>query len=225
MGHQPCRGHARGPGLGSRLRQRPHLRALADLGAEPVGVDVSAGTLASAPRFDRVAADAVRLPFPAACFDTVMAPHMLYHVGDRVTAARELRRVLRPGGTCVAVTNGAGHLASLRVLVEDALGSASPGWRWTDPLGKAFSLENGTDPLAVAFDRVACERPASPGRAVVTDADVVAGYLASMADLYGPQTPLPWEQVVEAVTERVGQQIATDGRFVVQGDVGAIVAR
>ena len=40
---------------------------------------------------------------------------MLYHVRDLERALNEVRRVLRPGGTFVAVTNGNDHLAELRI--------------------------------------------------------------------------------------------------------------
>lgn len=200
-----------------------YLKSMAALGAIAVGVDVSLGILASCPAGCLVAADAVELPFPIATFDTVLAPHMLYHVNDRIAAARELRRVLRPGGTCVAVTNGAGHLASLRDLVEKAVRPVAAEWQWADPLARAFSLENGVEQLSVAFEDVRCLRPAAPGRAVVTDADVAADYVASVADLYGPQAPLAWGRVVEAVREQVSRHIATHGKFVIEGDVGAIV--
>ena len=45
----------------------------------------------------------------------VAALWMLYHVPDVDRAIAEVRRVLRPGGLFVAVTNGDGHLADLRV--------------------------------------------------------------------------------------------------------------
>ena len=60
---------------------------------------------------------------------------MLYHVPDIALAAAEARRVLRPGGVFVAVTNGRAHLAELRTLVEAAVGT---GWRMEAPAATAF---------------------------------------------------------------------------------------
>ncbi|MHB8296363.1 MAG: class I SAM-dependent methyltransferase [Acidimicrobiales bacterium] len=202
-----------------------YLTAMSSLGAQAAGCDLSVGMLRAAAGAALVAADAVRLPFPGATFDVVLAPHMLYHVPDRHAAAHELRRVLRHGGTFVAVANGAGHLASLRAVVEAAARPYVPGWTWTDRLGEAFSLENGASQLLVAFQDVRCARPEHPGRAMVTDPDVIAGYVASLGDLYGHALPVSWDKVVEGVRRRASEVTESDGVFVVEGDVGAFVCR
>ena len=54
------------------------------------------------------------LPYADESFDVVAALWMLYHVPDVDRALAEVRRVLRPGGLFVAVTNGDGHVADLR---------------------------------------------------------------------------------------------------------------
>ena len=198
-----------------------YLDVMAAAGVAAVGCDLSVGMLRSAGAHRVVAADAMALPFASGRFDVVLAPHMLYHVPDRRAAALEFRRVLAPGGRCVVVANGAGHLASLRAVVEAAVNR--PGWEWADRLAAAFSLENGRDQLADAFDEVACVRPCRPGRAVVTDAEVIAGYVASVADHYGQDLPGGWERVVDAVRAEASQVIEAQGSFVVEGDVGAFV--
>jgi len=47
--------------------------------------------------------DALRLPFPDATFDRIIASEVMEHIPDDAGAAAELARVLRPGGT-IAVT-------------------------------------------------------------------------------------------------------------------------
>lgn len=206
-----------GCGNGAYLHQ---LRARR-IGA--VGCDLSAGMLASArPHEALVNADATRLPLAASTFDVVLAPHMLYHVPDRAAAVRELRRVLRPGGRCVAVTNGSDHMRSLRTLVEAAVRIATPGWEMRNPSTHAFSLENGEAQLRVAFEHVTCLR-ATAAAVVLTDADVAADYVASTADHYQSETARPWSDVVEDVRRAVQREIDTSGSFVVRGECGAFV--
>ena len=59
-------------------------------------------------------ADAQALPLPSQSVDTVVANHMLYHVGDLGATLAGIHRVLRPGGRLFAATVGEGHLKELK---------------------------------------------------------------------------------------------------------------
>jgi SAM-dependent methyltransferase len=197
-----------------------YLAELRRRGIDAVGCDLSPGMLAAAAPHPRlVNADVTALPFPADAFDVVLALHMLYHVTDRRAAATEMRRVLKPGGRCVVVTNGPNHLRSLLLLVEKAVGTATPGWEIF-----AFSLQNGEGQLRPPFEDVECVRPdVAPVR--ITDAAIAADYVASMADHYQDETARPWPEVAEEVRSAVQREIDARGAFVVAGDVGAFVCR
>jgi SAM-dependent methyltransferase len=91
---------------------------------------------------DARVADAMDLPFEDASFDAVVAMWMLYHVPDLDVALAEVRRVLRPGGLFVAVTNGDEHMAG---LLREAGG---------DPMITHFSTENGRADLERQFAHV-----------------------------------------------------------------------
>ena len=54
-------------------------------------------------RLNVAAADALRLPFADACFDSTFCVAVLQHVPDLQAAVRELARVTRPGGRIVLV--------------------------------------------------------------------------------------------------------------------------
>jgi phosphatidylethanolamine/phosphatidyl-N-methylethanolamine N-methyltransferase len=74
--------------------------------------------------------DAMRLGFPDAAFDAVVAPFVMTVVPDPAATLEEFARVLRPGGEIVLV-NHVGAEQGPRAAVERWLGrrSASLGWR------------------------------------------------------------------------------------------------
>lgn len=214
---------ALGPVLDVGCGNGYYLDAMQARAVGATGCDLSLGMLRSAGSHRLVNADASCLPFRNGHFGAVLAAHMLYHVPEPAETARELRRVLAPGGVLVAVTNSAGHLRSLRDLVESAVALSDPGWEMLDPATRVFSLENGPSRLAVAFDSAEVVRPGDVGRVLIDDPTVITDYLCSVADIYGPEVSRPWSDVVEAVGEQVQRIIDRDGRFVTAGDVGAVI--
>lgn len=203
-----------------------YLGPIRERGGAVVGCDRSAGMLLGV-RDDVpvLVGDVTELPFATAAFDRVLAAQMLYHVEDRPAAVLELRRVLAGGGTCVAVTNGAAHVESIWILVEQAIRRRDPGWRVGDRhIRKTFSLENGVAQLRHAFDEVELVRPARANTVTVRDPDVVADYVASVADLYETES-CPWSEVVDEVRSEVRSIIERDGIFASASDAGALICR
>lgn len=201
-----------------------YLRALARRPVHAAGCDRSMGMLRTAVHPALLNADAAALPVRAGAFDVVLAVHMLYHVPDRVAAVHELRRVLAPGGVCIAVTNGARHTRSVRALVERAVRAAAPGWRM-HPATQAFSAENAAAQLGAAFDSISCVRPASEPPVVIRDAALAADYVASLASHYQDEVARPWPEVVEDVRRDVQAVIDRDGAFITSGDLTGFVCR
>lgn len=201
-----------------------YLTGLRDRGhrGRVVGVDLSPGMLdAVEVPAPLVVGDVQSLPFPDDAFDVALVPHVLHHVPDREQAAAELRRVVRPGGRCVVVTNGQGNLAGLHALVE---GAAGGGWRWERPAETEFSLENGATPLATAFDEV--ERVDLRRSVVVTDPELVAGYVESIRDHYEDQLPAGrWDAVVAAARRWAESGIGAQGQLRMPTSMGAFVCR
>jgi len=86
-----------------------YVRALADLGAASVvGVDSSAPILeraraehGSLPGVALQRADAAATGLPDGCADLVLARALVHHLDDLGPTAREVRRILRPGGAWV----------------------------------------------------------------------------------------------------------------------------
>jgi SAM-dependent methyltransferase len=133
--------------------------------ATVVAIDLSARMveLARERGIDARVADVQSLPFADGAFDCVVAAWMLYHVPDLDRGIAELARVLRPGGTLVAVTNSRFHLAELRRLVGSG------------PSTLSFNRENGEELLGRHFLRV--RREDVDGRLEFADRGEVEEYV------------------------------------------------
>jgi SAM-dependent methyltransferase len=98
----PARGEVVEIGVGTGLNL-PHypaqVRSVTSVGLEP-RLDPRAARRAAAAgvRVDHVRGDGQRLPLPDASFDTAVAMLVLCSIPDAISAVRELRRVLKPGG-------------------------------------------------------------------------------------------------------------------------------
>jgi SAM-dependent methyltransferase len=104
------------------------VRALAERGAHPIGLEISAEQLAPALAHDEehraryVVGRAQELPFADGSFDVVVFMRALHHVpaADLPRTLTEARRVLRPGGMVYVVEPLAdGSYFELLSLVED----------------------------------------------------------------------------------------------------------
>lgn len=110
-----------GPGdFPGRLKAKGHKGQI-------VGADLSAGMVEQAtlkyPGLEFIQADAQQLPFEDARFDRVTARHMLYHLPDMAKAITEARRVLKPAGRFLALTNANGNLWDFWQAVMEAVDS------------------------------------------------------------------------------------------------------
>jgi SAM-dependent methyltransferase len=191
---------------------------------DAIGLDASVGMLRAARSRSTnplTAGDAVALPFASDSFDVVLAAHMLYHVEERETAIAEIRRVLRPSGTLVAVTNSSDNQREMVELVERVVGG---GWRWRRPSDVAFSLENGADQLRTSFRDVRLVT-CPTGGLLVTDTEALREYLDSVGDLYQAEIDQDWADVVRVCVDRVREIVARQGAFRLTSMAGAFVCR
>jgi SAM-dependent methyltransferase len=150
-----------GPGRGE-LAERMHT----ELDARVVAVDQSERMvqLTRAHGVEAIVGDVEDLPFRDGIFDCAVAAWMLYHVSDLDRALLELRRVLRPHGRLVAVTNSAHSQRELWELV-----GYEPRY--------GFGAENGEWALLRHFTIV--ERRDVRGTVTFPDREAVHRYVAS----------------------------------------------
>lgn len=155
---------------------------LADL--SPGMLEAARGVLGD--RAEYQVADVHDLPFSDGSFDGAIANHMLYHASDRERALGELARVLVPGGTLYASTNGAGHLQEINALLERT-------WQW------GFRIEVAGEQLAAFFD---VELELYPCDLEVTEPEPVLAFVRSLDC-----------GEVEGARELVEETIAREGSF------------
>jgi ubiquinone/menaquinone biosynthesis C-methylase UbiE len=233
LGHLPWRGDETvldvGCGPGRYLRRLAQQHA----GMRLIGMDLSRGMLADLARGWGTAqahpllavADAQSIPLPDASCDVALAMHMLYHVPDIARAASELRRVLRPGGTLLAITNGARHTRELNELYQAALaqaaGQAPEEERWSS----RFNLENGAELLGRAFEHV--ERRDAASALEIPAPGPALAYLDSIRATREPSLPpgVAWEAVLAEAERIVSEIIASKGIFRVQSQAGMFICR
>ena len=181
--------------------------------ASPGMVAEGEARLGSDRRFEFRVADASEIPFEEGRFDAVVANHMLYHVPDRALAIRELRRVLRPGGVLLVVTNADPHLRELDNLVVDAGGTVP------ERTMMKFKMENGGEELREQFGRV--DRHDFTGELVIPEAGPILDYIASMQTFVtGTDTEL-----LPVIGERLATILKVGGEFRITTAAGCFVCR
>jgi SAM-dependent methyltransferase len=190
-----------------------------------VGFDLSAGMArAASVHAPTAVADAQALPLRDGSVDVVLCLHMLYHVPDIALAVRELRRVLRPGGLALITTNGAGHTAELKAVMDDAA-------RWVAGTGvdpdwdlRRFDTDSAKAMLAEVFDDVAVV-PAG-GASLVTYPGIIIDYLQSWPpSAAGVEDGPMWTEVLREASRTVLAHFAQSPTFTVTSTAAILMAR
>jgi SAM-dependent methyltransferase len=148
-----------------------------ELDAEVVALDQSERMveISAARGIDARLGDVQSLDFDDGSFDCAVAAWMLFHVADLDRALEELARVLRPGGTLVATTNGRDHLRELHEL------AGAP------PFRSRFNSANAGDALLRHFRSV--DRIDARGWIVFPDRHAAQDYVDSTISFSGHVVP------------------------------------
>ena len=190
------------------------------------GADLSRGMLRSARPFAGAApllvVDAQALPFADDSFDVTLAMHMLYHVPDRSVAIAELRRVLRPDGVALVVTNSESHFAELDDLLVECARTATGIDRLPVRASVAFKMEGGAAELEESFESVTAHHFVS--ELVVDAVAPVVAYARSMSTFVA-DTDGELDAVLVELERRVAEIIAAEGALHIAGAAGCFVCR
>ena len=196
----------------------PHLKAR---GAEVIAVDLSMGMLAEARAKGAplLCADAQSLPLRSGAFDAAIAPHMLYHVHDVPLAVRELRHVVRPGGTVLAVTNALDDKPQIVDLLHRAAGREAGTYVKVD---RRFVLEDAPGFFRAEFDHLRVIE-------VRTELDIrqvepLVRYLDSIRSAAEPALGADWDELLTEAAQLITQEIQSRGGFLITTHAGIVIA-
>ncbi len=154
--------------------------------------------------------DVQAIPFADDTFDVTLAMHMLYHVPDRAVAIRELRRVLRPGGVALVVTNSETHFEELDDLLVECAATATGIERLPARSHINFTMESGAQELATAFSSV--EAHAFASELALTEVPPALDYARSMS-MFVADNVGQLGAVLDELERRLTAAIAADGAF------------
>jgi SAM-dependent methyltransferase len=192
------------------------------------GADLSHGILrnarATAGDVRLLVSDAQALPFASDSFDVVLSMHMLYHVPDRAQALSEIRRVVRPGGVALVLTNSWSHFQELDELLIECAAATNNASRVRDRTSLTrFKTDDGGPELEAVFSEVTLH-PFS-AELVVGVIDPVVAYAKSMGMFVLDPDNHALDEIAAELERRLAEKIAADGAFRITNACGCFVCR
>lgn len=157
--------------------------------------------------------DGAALPFRDRSVDAVVANMMFYHVENRASALRDIRRVLSQRGAFYATTTGREYMRELQETTNRVLGVPP-----RVVSAERFGLETGHEQLSAIFPNVEITRYQNSLR--VTEVEPLLDYFRSMT----PFISAPAERWA-ALREHFQNIITMRGEIFVPADIGMLIAR
>ncbi len=162
--------------------------------------------------------DAQSIPYPAACFDLVIANHMLYHISNRSGALGEINRVLKSGGKLIAATNGINHMDELHQLLLRL--DTDLAYHTEHAFGvNEFTIENGTEQLSPWFGNIRILP--FEGSLEVTEAEPLIAYILSMNT--SPQKHVTSQQI-SSLLDTINSEIKRYGSYHISKSTALFIA-
>lgn len=100
-------------------------------------------------------ADCQNIPYRDNSYDYVIANHVMFYCDDIAEAFKEIKRVLKPGGTFICATYGQEHMQEISQLVKEFDKRIVLA---ADNLYDRFGLDNGRQQLSEYFNSVEIRR-------------------------------------------------------------------
>ena len=164
--------------------------------------------------FNCIVADAEKIPFKDAYFDSVIANHVLFYLNDLNQGLKEISRVLKSNGILYCSTYGSRHMKEITDIVQnfDARINLS-----NHSLYDVFGLENGESILKQYFTSV--QRMDYQDSLEITESKPLIDYIMSC---HGNQNEMLGPRLSE-FKEYIEELLMNNGKIIVTKQAGLFV--
>ena len=164
--------------------------------------------------FNCIVADAEKIPFKDAYFDSIIANHVLFYLNDLNQGLKEISRVLKPNGVLYCSTYGSRHMKEITDIVQSFDSRINLS---NHSLYDVFGLENGEDILKKYFTNV--QRMDYQDSLEITESKPLIDYIMSC---HGNQNEILGPRLNE-FKEYIEEILKKDGKIVVTKQAGLFI--
>lgn len=164
--------------------------------------------------FNCILADAEKIPFKDAYFDSIIANHVLFYLNDLNLGLKEISRVLKSDGILYCSTYGKEHMKEITEIVQ---GFDSRINLSNHKLYEIFGLENGERILSKYFKNI--QRFDYKDTLEITESKPLVDYIMSC---HGNQNEILGPRLAE-FKEYIDRFLKQDGKIVVTKQAGLFI--
>lgn len=164
--------------------------------------------------FNCIVADAEKIPFKDAYFDSIIANHVLFYLNDLNQGLKEISRVLKPNGVLYCSTYGSNHMKEITDIVQSFDSRINLS---NHSLYDVFGLENGESILKEYF--ISVQRMDYQDSLEITESKPLIDYIMSC---HGNQNEILGPRLSE-FKEYIEELLQNDGKIVVTKQAGLFV--
>lgn len=164
--------------------------------------------------FNCIVADAEKIPFKDAYFDSVIANHVLFYLNDLNQGLKEISRVLKSNGILYCSTYGSRHMKEITDIVQNFDSRINLS---NHSLYDVFGLENGESILKQYFTSV--QRMDYQDSLEITESKPLIDYIMSC---HGNQNEMLGPRLSE-FKEYIEELLMNNGKIIVTKQAGLFV--
>lgn len=164
--------------------------------------------------FNCIVADAEKIPFKDAYFDSIIANHVLFYLNDLNQGLKEISRVLRPNGILYCSTYGSKHMKEITDVVQSFDSRVNLS---NHSLCDVFGLENGESILKEYFTSV--QRMDYQDSLEITESKPLIDYIMSC---HGNQNEILGPKLNE-FKEYIEELLVNNGKIIVTKQAGLFI--